>query len=79
MPRYRLNDHPCVDIATRRFDARDATITDQHIGDFRQLVKFNTALRRTAGIAPCNCIMAGCCTVFVPKTRKNGQIGRIEI
>ena len=44
--RYRLNDDPCVDIATRRFNARDAAITDQHIGHFRQLVKFNTALRR---------------------------------
>ena len=72
MPCYRLNDHPCVYIATRRFNARDAALTDQHIGDFGQLVKFNTALRCSAGIAPCNCIVAGCRTVFVPKTSENG-------
>ena len=77
--RDSLNDDSCVDIATRRFNTRDAAITDQHIGDFRQLVKFNTALRRSAGIALCNCIVAGCRTVFVPKTSEHRQIGRIKI
>ena len=72
MPCYRLNDDPCVDIATRRFNTRDAAITDHNVGDFGELVKFNTALRRSAGIAPCNCIMACCRTVLVPKTSENG-------